>query len=78
MNFNDCETYADTCEEIRALLQNQDFRQGLAYSLDRQRLIDVAWGGIGYPTGFTISPQAYSTLPAPKGKKFMKNSRRCL
>ncbi|GAB4580328.1 MAG: ABC transporter substrate-binding protein [Anaerolineales bacterium] len=59
MNFNDCETYPDTCEEIRALLQNQSFRQGLAYALDRERLIDVAWGGIGYPTGFTISPQAW-------------------
>jgi peptide/nickel transport system substrate-binding protein len=68
MNFNDCETYADTCEEIRALLQSQDFRQGLAYSLDRQRLIDVAWGGIGYPTGFTISPQAWHFASA-EGQK---------
>ncbi|MEZ4510473.1 MAG: ABC transporter substrate-binding protein [Chloroflexota bacterium] len=59
MNFNDCETYPDTCEEIRALLQNQDFRIGLALSLNRERLIDVAWGGIGYPTSMTISPQAW-------------------
>ncbi len=59
MNFNDCETYPDTCEEIRTLLQSQDFRQGLAYSLNRERLIDVAWGGIGTPTAFTISPQAW-------------------
>ena len=67
MNFNDCETYPDTCEEIRALLQNQDFRQGLAYSLDRERLIDVAWGGIGEPTAFTISPQAWH-FASPAGK----------
>jgi peptide/nickel transport system substrate-binding protein len=59
MNYNDCETYPDTCEEIRALLQNQDFRIGLSHALDRQRLIDVAWGGIGYPTNATISPQAW-------------------
>jgi peptide/nickel transport system substrate-binding protein len=68
MNFDDCETYPDTCEEIRALLQNQDFRQGLAYSLDRDRLIEVAWGGIGYPTALTISPQAWH-FASPEGKK---------
>jgi peptide/nickel transport system substrate-binding protein len=67
MNFNDCETYPDTCEEIRALLQNQDFRIGLSHALDRQRLIDVAWGGIGYPTAVTISPQAWH-FASPKGK----------
>ena len=67
MNFNDCETYPDTCEEIRALLQNQDFRQGLAYALDRERLIDVAWGGIGEPTAFTISPQAWH-FASPEGQ----------
>ena len=67
MNFNDCETYPDTCEEIRALLQNQSFRQGLAYALDRQRLIDVAWGGIGEPTAFTISPQAWH-FASPEGQ----------
>jgi peptide/nickel transport system substrate-binding protein len=59
MNFNDCETYPDTCEEIRALLQNQDFRIGLSHALDRERVIDVAWGGIGYATQGTISPQAW-------------------
>jgi peptide/nickel transport system substrate-binding protein len=59
MNFADSETYPDTWEEIRDLLQNQDFRIGLSHALDRQRVIDVAWGGIGYPTNATISPQAW-------------------
>jgi peptide/nickel transport system substrate-binding protein len=68
MNFNDCETYPDTCEEIRALLQNQDFRIGLSHALDRERLIDVAWGGIGYPTNATISPQAWHFASA-EGQK---------
>jgi peptide/nickel transport system substrate-binding protein len=67
MNFDDCETYPDTCEEIRALLQNQDFRQGLAYALDRDRLIEVAWDGIGYPTNATISPQAWH-FASPEGQ----------
>jgi peptide/nickel transport system substrate-binding protein len=59
MNYDDCTTYPDTCEEIRTLLQNQDFRIGMSHALDRERLIDVAWGGIGYPTNATISPQAW-------------------
>ena len=67
MNFNDCETYPDTCEEIRALLQNQDFRIGLSHALDRQRLIDVVWDGIGYPTNATISPQAWH-FASPEGQ----------
>ncbi len=66
MNFNDCETYPDTCEEIRALLQNQDFRIGLSIALNRERLIDVVWGGIGYPTALTISPQAWH-FASPEG-----------
>jgi peptide/nickel transport system substrate-binding protein len=68
MNFNDCETYPDTCEEIRALLQNQDFRIGLSHALDRERLIEVAWGGIGEPTNATISPQAWH-FASDEGRK---------
>jgi peptide/nickel transport system substrate-binding protein len=67
MNFDDCETYPDTCEEIRDLLQNQDFRIGLSHALDRERLIDVAWGGIGYPTNATISPQSWH-FASPEGQ----------
>ncbi|OQX60851.1 MAG: hypothetical protein B5M51_09660 [Anaerolinea sp. 4484_236] len=59
MNFADSETYPDTWEEIRDLFQNQDFRIGLSHALNRQRLIDVVWDGIGYPTNATISPQAW-------------------
>jgi peptide/nickel transport system substrate-binding protein len=67
MNFNDCETYPDTCEEIRALLQNQDFRIGLSHALNRERVIDVAWGGIGYATQMTISPQSWH-FASPEGQ----------
>ena len=67
MNFDDCETYPDTCEEIAALLQNQDFRIGLSHALDRERLIDVMWDGIGYPTNATISPQAWH-FASPEGQ----------
>ncbi|MFN2234256.1 MAG: ABC transporter substrate-binding protein [Anaerolineales bacterium] len=74
MNFNDCETYPDTCEEIRALLQNQDFRIALSHALDRERLIDVAWGGIGYPTNATISPQSWH-FASPEGQEIYKEWR---
>ncbi len=67
MNFADAETYPDTWEEIRDLLQNEKFRQGISHALDRQRLIDVAWDGIGYPTNATISPQAWH-FASPEGQ----------
>jgi peptide/nickel transport system substrate-binding protein len=67
MNFSDAETYPDTWEEIRDLLQNQDFRIGLAHALDRQRLIDVVWDGIGYASNATISPQAWH-FASPEGQ----------
>ena len=47
--------------------RTRSFRQGLAYSLDRERLIDVAWGGIGEPTSLTISPQAWH-FASPEGQ----------
>ncbi|MBU0703477.1 MAG: hypothetical protein KKC18_06380 [Chloroflexi bacterium] len=46
-------------EEIRDLLRNVKFRKGLSVALDRDRLIDVVWGGIGTPQQCTISPQAW-------------------
>ena len=67
MNFSDAETYPDTWEEIRDLLDNQDFRIGLSHALDRERLIDVVWDGIGYPTNATISPQAWH-FASPEGQ----------
>ena len=45
--------------EIRELLRSVDFRKGLSVAMDRDRLIDVAWGGIGIPQQATISPQAW-------------------
>jgi len=46
-------------EEIRDLLRDTKFRKGLSVALDRDRLIDVVWGGIGTPQQCTISPQAW-------------------
>jgi len=66
-NFNDQETYPDTWEEIGDLLRDKNFRQGISHAMDRQRLIDVVWGGIGYPTQATISPQAWH-FASPEGQ----------
>lgn len=45
--------------EIRALLRNVDFRKGVSVAIDRDRLIDVVWDGIGIAQQSTISPQAW-------------------
>ena len=45
--------------EIRELLRDQRFRIALSTGFDRQRIIDVAWGGIGESKGATISPQSW-------------------
>lgn len=45
--------------EIRALLRSVDWRKGVSVAIDRDRLIDVVWDGIGIPQQSTISPQAW-------------------
>lgn len=52
-------TIADTTAEISEILRNPSFRQALSMGVDRQRVIDVAWGGIGEIKNATISPQAW-------------------
>ncbi len=45
--------------EIRELLRNPKFRQALSIGFDRQRVVDVAWGGIADIKNTTISPQSW-------------------
>lgn len=45
--------------EIRELLRNTTFRKALSIGFDRQRVIDVAWGGIAEAKGMTLSPQSW-------------------
>lgn len=54
----DAAAETDESKEIRALVREQNFRKGLSYALDRERLIDVAWDGLGEAKQFTISPQS--------------------
>jgi peptide/nickel transport system substrate-binding protein len=54
-------------EEIRDLLRDVDFRKGLSVALDRERLIDVAWNGIGTAQQATISPQSWHFV-GPEGQ----------
>ena len=58
-------------EEIRDLLRNKWFRKGMSVALDRERVIDVAWGGIGTPQQCTISPQSWH-FQSPEGQKVFK------
>lgn len=45
--------------EIRQLLRDESFRQGLSHALDRQRILDEVWDGVGEVKQFTISPQSF-------------------
>lgn len=45
-------------KEIRALLRNKSFRQGLSHALNRQQVLDEVWNGEGETKQFTISPQS--------------------
>lgn len=45
--------------EIRELLRNKDFRVALSTGFDRQRVVDVAWGGIADIRNYTLSPQSW-------------------
>lgn len=57
--------------EIRAVLRDKRFRQALSLGMDRERMIDVAWGGIGEAKGATISPQSWH-FAGPEGQEVYK------
>lgn len=58
-------------KEIRDLLRNTSFRKALSTGFDRQRIIDVAWNGIGEAKQATISPQSWH-FASPEGQKVYK------
>jgi peptide/nickel transport system substrate-binding protein len=61
------EDATDVDTEIGDMLRNKDFRQGISHAMNRQRLIDVAWGGIGTAQQSTISPQSWH-FASPEGQ----------
>lgn len=65
------QNYVDD-QQIRALLRNPKFRQGISHALDRQRVIDVVWGGIGTPQQMTLSPQSWHFQGAEGQKIFQE------
>jgi peptide/nickel transport system substrate-binding protein len=67
-NYANEEENPDTWEEIGALLRDKNFRQGMSHAMDRERLIDVQWDGIGEPAQGTISPQAWH-FASPEGQE---------
>jgi len=58
-------------EEIRDLLRDVNFRKGISVAMDRERVIAVAWGGIGTPQQSTISPQSWH-FASPEGQEVFK------
>jgi len=72
MDYHDEQEYDPATEsaeskEIRELIRMQQFRKGLSVALDRERIVDVVWGGLGTPQQFTISPQAWH-FASPEGQ----------
>jgi len=57
--------------QIRELLRDARFRRALSLGFDRERIIDVAWSGIGTPQAATISPQSWH-FASPQGQEVLK------
>jgi peptide/nickel transport system substrate-binding protein len=57
--------------EVRNLIRDKRFRQALSLGIDRQRVIDVVWHGIGEAKGFTLSPQSWH-FAGPEGQEVYK------
>jgi peptide/nickel transport system substrate-binding protein len=57
--------------EIRDLLRSKEFRQALSIGFDRQRVVDVAWGGIADIKNYTLSPQSWH-FASPQGQEVYK------
>lgn len=62
---------AEHAKEIRDLIRQDKFRQALSIGTDRQRIIDVAWKGIGTPAQYAISPQSWH-YASPEGQAVLK------
>jgi len=58
-------------EERAALLSNQDFREGLAFAVDRELLNQVMWNGLSEPRGATITDEAWH-LQSERGKELLE------
>ena len=67
INQNFADESTDNWEEIGDVLRDKNFRRGISHAMNRERLIDVAWDGIGIPTQGTISPQAWH-FASPEGQ----------
>jgi peptide/nickel transport system substrate-binding protein len=62
---------AEHAKEVRDLLRADKFRQALSVGVDRQRVIDVAWKGIGEAKNYTLSPQSWH-FAGEEGQKVYK------
>jgi peptide/nickel transport system substrate-binding protein len=67
-------TETEVSKEIRELIRTQEFRKGLSFAMDRQRIIDVVWEGIGDLQNFTISPQSWH-FASPEGQDILEQWR---
>jgi peptide/nickel transport system substrate-binding protein len=67
----DAATETPLSKETRELIRTKEFRKGLSHALDRQRILDVIWEGIGTVQNFTISPQSIH-FKTPAGQEMFQ------
>lgn len=67
VNQNFADESIDNWEEIGDILRDKRVRQAMSHAMNRQRIIDVVWDGIGTAKQSTISPQAWH-FASPEGK----------
>jgi peptide/nickel transport system substrate-binding protein len=67
VNQDFADTSFENWEEIREVLRDSRFRQAISHAMDRERVIDVAWGGFGEAKQSTISPQSWH-FQSPEGQ----------
>ncbi|NLG96540.1 MAG: ABC transporter substrate-binding protein [Chloroflexi bacterium] len=76
MDYHEDQEYDPATEsakskEIRELIRTVEFRKGLSHAIDRQRVIDVVWDGIGEVQNFTISSQSWH-FASPEGQEVLE------
>ena len=62
-------------EQMRKIIRNSDFRLGLSHAIDRKKVNDVVYFGLGAPSQSVTSPYSPWGRTTDEGKKFMEQWR---
>jgi len=62
-------------EQMRKIIRNKDFRLGLSHAIDRKKVNDVVYFGLGAPSQAVTSPYSPWGRTTDEGKKLMEQWR---